>query len=435
MQEFYPYFTNDGSPGLYSPKVDDIYHSTHGALTEAYEKFILPANLIEYFEKNNNVKVLDICYGIGYNTKSFLNFYFENIFEKNFTKNKKIFSKKFYNFISYIKSICTDNINAPTNNETVHTDNIFNNKSYKNNSENKIFIKAIDINKNLIYMSPFLKIKGKNKKMLFNNSKINSYLSEKSKNKYKLNKMINKIILIKLIKNTPEILENRDLEEVLHSKKYRDFFEPTMRLFKRVYKTNLYKISTGDIKTAFLHNIYYRYITLRDKNGLKSFINSNIDIIWDFNDARQSLLVDDNVYNFIFLDAFTPSKCPCLWSLEFFKLLYKHLDDNGMILTYSSSAAVRNAFVNAGFCIGYIKNESTGENIGTIAAKNKTLIKHNLSEFDLGLLKTKSGIMYRDKNLDAINEDIIIEHKNAVNKSNLESVTQYKKRCKMEINK
>ena len=77
MQEFYPYFTNDGSPGLYSPKVDDIYHSTHGALTEAYEKFILPANLIEYFEKNNNVKVLDICYGIGYNTKSFLNFYFE----------------------------------------------------------------------------------------------------------------------------------------------------------------------------------------------------------------------------------------------------------------------------------------------------------------------------------------------------------------------
>lgn len=190
-----------------------------------------------------------------------------------------------------------------------------------------------------------------------------------------------------------------------------------------------------NILSAFLHNIYYRYITLRDKNGLKSFINSNIDIIWDFNDARQSLLVDDNVYNFIFLDAFTPSKCPCLWSLEFFKLLYKHLDDNGMILTYSSSAAVRNAFVNAGFCIGYIKNESTGENIGTIAAKNKTLIKHNLSEFDLGLLKTKSGIMYRDKNLDAINEDIIIEHKNAVNKSNLESVTQYKKRCKMEINK
>ena len=44
MYKFYPYFTNDGSVGLYSEEDDDIYHSTYGALTEAYEKFILPAN-------------------------------------------------------------------------------------------------------------------------------------------------------------------------------------------------------------------------------------------------------------------------------------------------------------------------------------------------------------------------------------------------------
>ena len=48
MYELFPYFTNDGSVGLYSPKDDDIYHSTYGALSEAYEKFILPANLNEF---------------------------------------------------------------------------------------------------------------------------------------------------------------------------------------------------------------------------------------------------------------------------------------------------------------------------------------------------------------------------------------------------
>ena len=50
MYEIYPYFTNDGSVGLYSQADNDIYHSTYGALTEAYEKFILPADLENFFQ-------------------------------------------------------------------------------------------------------------------------------------------------------------------------------------------------------------------------------------------------------------------------------------------------------------------------------------------------------------------------------------------------
>lgn len=52
MYELYPYFTNDGSVGLFSPEADDIYHSTYGALTEAYEKFIIPLDLKNFLEKN-----------------------------------------------------------------------------------------------------------------------------------------------------------------------------------------------------------------------------------------------------------------------------------------------------------------------------------------------------------------------------------------------
>ena len=77
MYEIHPYFTNDGSVGLFSPEADDIYHSTYGALAEAYEKFVIPADLEKYFQNNTQIKVLDICFGIGYNTKSFLNFLLE----------------------------------------------------------------------------------------------------------------------------------------------------------------------------------------------------------------------------------------------------------------------------------------------------------------------------------------------------------------------
>ena len=85
MYEFHPYFTNDGSVGLYSPEFNDIYHSATGALTEAYEKFILPVDMKNLLKKDS-IKVLDICYGIGYNSKSFLNFIFEKYFFKIYQK-------------------------------------------------------------------------------------------------------------------------------------------------------------------------------------------------------------------------------------------------------------------------------------------------------------------------------------------------------------
>ena len=121
MYELYPYFTNDGSVGLFSPEADDIYHSTYGALTEAYEKFIFPAELDKFLKKNKKIKVLDICFGIGYNSKSLLNKFLE---------------------ITYNETIGSDNIKC---NEKIDTNNI----------KPKIYIKAIDTDKNLACLSPF----------------------------------------------------------------------------------------------------------------------------------------------------------------------------------------------------------------------------------------------------------------------------------------
>jgi len=91
MSKFRPYFTNDGSVGLYSEEYDDIYHSASGALTEAYEKFIYPINW-DNLLLHDDIRILDICYGLGYNTKSFLNFMFEN--QKKLFKRKKFLKKK-----------------------------------------------------------------------------------------------------------------------------------------------------------------------------------------------------------------------------------------------------------------------------------------------------------------------------------------------------
>ena len=65
------FVTSDGSIGLYNKELDEVYHSKFGAKTEALEKFVAPAKLID----NRPLDILDICYGIGYNTKCALDNY------------------------------------------------------------------------------------------------------------------------------------------------------------------------------------------------------------------------------------------------------------------------------------------------------------------------------------------------------------------------
>ena len=165
---------------------------------------------------------------------------------------------------------------------------------------------------------------------------------------------------------------------------------------------------------------------------MKALRIGTFDIDYACDDARKVIKEDNKTYQLIFLDAFTPVKCPCLWSLDFFKLLYERLDANGRILTYSNSAQVRNAFAAAGFYVGKIYNERTGKFTGTIAVKNKSFIRHPLSEYDLSLMKTRAGIFYRDESLNALNEAIIERHKVEVENSPLISSSKFIKEYRKE---
>lgn len=64
----------------------------------------------------------------------------------------------------------------------------------------------------------------------------------------------------------------------------------------------------------------------------------------------------NNYFNIIYQDAFSPSKNMALWSEAYFKILYKILDKNGIITTYSSASNIRNRARNAGFKTEAMKN-------------------------------------------------------------------------------
>ena len=128
----------------------------------------------------------------------------------------------------------------------------------------------------------------------------------------------------------------------------------------------------------------------------------------------------EGTYDFIFLDAFTPTKLPTLWSVEFFRELYKLLNSKGNITTYSNSAAVRNGMIESGFFVG--KTEK-----GTIAFKDKSLLTNPLDEKSLGLLKTRAGIPFYDKNLNSTAEDILALRKKMIAESDLQSSSKFLK--------
>ena len=91
MRDYEFYYTQDGSVGLYSYADDDVYHSKFGALTEAWEKFVIPSGIANKINKVDEIKVLDVCYGIGYNTKSLMSYVINS--DKKFLIRKKSLKK------------------------------------------------------------------------------------------------------------------------------------------------------------------------------------------------------------------------------------------------------------------------------------------------------------------------------------------------------
>ena len=71
MTELIEILTKDGSYSLRSVFFQENFHSLLGALEETKVKFTAPSDLQRF--KGKSLNVLDICFGLGYNSASLLN--------------------------------------------------------------------------------------------------------------------------------------------------------------------------------------------------------------------------------------------------------------------------------------------------------------------------------------------------------------------------
>lgn len=99
----------------------------------------------------------------------------------------------------------------------------------------------------------------------------------------------------------------------------------------------------------------------------------------------------------IFLDPFSPRRCPQLWTVEFFQQLAHCFAPTGRLATYSCAAAVRGALLAAGFKIGFTPS-LRGRQPGTVASFSED----DLSPLSLRSqehLQTRAAVPYRDPQL------------------------------------
>jgi len=71
-------------------------------------------------------------------------------------------------------------------------------------------------------------------------------------------------------------------------------------------------------------------------------------VLWG--DAREKInIISSSVkFDLIYLDGFSPQKCPQVWTIEFLSKVTEKLNSKGYLITYSSSAAVRKTLRNLG---------------------------------------------------------------------------------------
>ncbi|BAQ66439.1 tRNA (5-methylaminomethyl-2-thiouridine)(34)-methyltransferase MnmD [Geminocystis sp. NIES-3709] len=283
MTFFETIITADGSETFYSSQFGETFHTKYGAKTEAEITYIQGCQIAEKINQKNSIKILDVCYGLGYNTAAALD------------------------YIIKLNSQCSIEIIALELDETVPYQAIKNNLLHH-------------------WSSDIIKI-------------LTQLLAEKKVN-------------LPLIK---------------------------MRL-----------------------------------------------LIGDARQTIQTLVAENFQADAIFLDPFSPPKCPQLWTVEFLSLVSKSLNQNGIIATYSCSAGVRKAFQLAGFTIG--NNLSVGRRSpGTIATKGLQPLSP-LTQMELEHLQTRAAIPFRDYTFQDTAEMIISRREKEQSISILEPTSQWKKR-------
>ncbi|MEO1093580.1 MAG: MnmC family methyltransferase [Cyanobacteria bacterium J06638_28] len=128
----------------------------------------------------------------------------------------------------------------------------------------------------------------------------------------------------------------------------------------------------------------------------------------------------------IFLDPFSPPRCPQLWTVEFITLIAQCLHPQGVLATYSCAAAVRTALQIAGLHIGSIA--ATGRRWPGTLATRADIALSDLSQQEQEHLETRAAVPYRDPTLQETAAVIRQRRQQEQSQSSLKSTGIWRKR-------
>ena len=134
----------------------------------------------------------------------------------------------------------------------------------------------------------------------------------------------------------------------------------------------------------------------------------------------------------VWLDAFSPRRCPQLWSLEFLAQLAALLKPEGRLITYSSAAAVRAALVAAGLQLASIAASASEQwSSGTVAAPiplGESFPLRSLTAMEWDHLFCSAAEPYRDPTGQASAATLFAERQLRQSQSNATSGSAWRRR-------
>ena len=137
------------------------------------------------------------------------------------------------------------------------------------------------------------------------------------------------------------------------------------------------------------------------------------------NNSLQSCSDSNDLYkkfDSILLVAFSPGVSPELYSIDFLEGIIPLLKNDGMLLTYTSSSAVRYSLIELGLYVG--EGPSFGRSGGTLASPHKDYIEKPLSSNDERMVAlSDASVPFRDPELTDSSFEIRLRRQNERAKS------------------
>lgn len=156
-----------------------------------------------------------------------------------------------------------------------------------------------------------------------------------------------------------------------------------------------------EIESYLIDNGYLQF------NKVLSNVPENIHINIHVCDAREFVKNQaKGKYDAVFLDPYSPSKSPELYTVDFFAKIKQFLEDYALILTYTAASPVRSALVHAGYHLG--QGPTFHRSGGTIASLSADMITTPLSFSDEKVIALSDvGVPYIDPDLSDDYETIV----------------------------